>query len=88
MFAVIIYYAFQLYTYAIIGYVLMSWIPALQTSAVGGFLRKIVEPYLNIFKRFIPPLGMIDLSPIVALIALQLIQTGLFRTLSYLGLFG
>lgn len=88
MLVTIIYYAFQLYTYAIIGYVLMSWIPALQTSAIGSFLTKIVEPYLNIFKRFIPPIGMIDISPIVALIALQLIRSGLFRTLSYLGLFG
>ncbi|MBQ0139786.1 MAG: YggT family protein [Kurthia sp.] len=88
MLATVIYYAFQLYTYAIIGYVLMSWIPALQNSAIGGFLAKIVEPYLNIFKRFIPPIGMIDISPIVALIALQLISTGLFRTLYYLGLFG
>lgn len=76
----------QLYTYAIIGYILMSWIPALQASAVGDFLGKIVEPYLNIFKRFIPPLGMIDFSPIIALIALRLIGTGLLKSLSYLGL--
>lgn len=86
MITTIIYYAIQLYTYAIIGYILMSWIPALQESAFGRFLAKIVEPYLNIFKRIIPPLGMIDFSPIIALIALRLITVGLFKTLSYLGL--
>lgn len=76
----------KLYTYAIIGYILMSWIPALQQSAVGDFLAKIVEPYLNIFKRFIPPLGMIDFSPIIALIALRLITVGAVKCLSYIGL--
>lgn len=76
---------FQLYTYAIIGYILMSWIPALQTSAIGAFLAKIVEPYLNIFKRFIPPLGMIDFSPIVALIALRFISQGLLIVLQNIG---
>lgn len=82
----IVGFAFQIYTYAIIGYILMSWIPALQNSAIGEFLAKIVEPYLNIFKRFIPPLGMIDFSPIVALIALRFISQGLMIVLHNIGL--
>ncbi|HTN25302.1 MAG TPA: YggT family protein [Solirubrobacteraceae bacterium] len=41
------------------------------SSAVLGFLRDVTEPYLGLFRRFIPPIGAIDLSPIVAIIVLQ-----------------
>ena len=37
-------------------------------------LGTIAEPWLGIFRRFIPPLGMIDISPIVAIIALRIVQ--------------
>ena len=43
------------------------------TSAVYGFLRDVVEPYLSIFRRFIPPIGPLDLSPIVAILVLQIV---------------
>ena len=42
-------------------------------DAVLTFLRDIAEPYLRIFRRFIPPLGPIDLSPIVAILVLQIV---------------
>jgi uncharacterized protein YggT (Ycf19 family) len=42
-------------------------------SAALGFLRDVSEPYLGIFRRFIPPLGPLDLSPIVGLIVLQVV---------------
>jgi YggT family protein len=43
------------------------------SSAVLGFLRDVCEPYLSIFRRFIPPIGPIDISPIVAVLVLQLV---------------
>jgi uncharacterized protein YggT (Ycf19 family) len=43
------------------------------SSAVLGFLRDVVEPYLSIFRRFIPPIGPIDISPIVAILVLQIV---------------
>ena len=42
-------------------------------DAVLGFLRDVAEPYIGIFRRFIPPLGPIDLSPIVAILVLQIV---------------
>jgi YggT family protein len=42
-------------------------------DAVLTFLRDVAEPYLRIFRRFIPPLGPIDISPIVAIIVLQVV---------------
>ncbi len=43
------------------------------SSAVIGFLRDVCEPYLRIFRRFIPPIGPIDVSPIVAILVLQIV---------------
>ncbi len=43
------------------------------SSAVLGFLRDVSEPYLGLFRRFIPPIGPIDISPIVAILVLQFV---------------
>jgi YggT family protein len=42
-------------------------------DGVFGFLRDICEPYLGIFRRYIPAIGPFDLSPIIGLILLQVI---------------
>ncbi len=42
-------------------------------SKVLGFLRDVCEPYLSVFRRFIPPLGPIDLSPVVGILVLQIV---------------
>ena len=76
--------AFMIYRFMLIGYILLSWIPAAQDSAVGRFLAAVCEPYLGIFRKFIPPIGMIDISPIVAFLALRFIQQGLLIVLSYI----
>ncbi|AIW40761.1 MULTISPECIES: YggT family protein [Paenibacillus] len=74
----VIYWLFQIYSYMIIAYVLLSWLPNARESVIGDLLAKFVEPYLSPFRRFIPPIfGMIDISPIVALIALRFASYGL-----------
>ena len=40
------------------------------SDAVLGFLREVCEPYLRLFRRFIPPIGMLDITPMVAIIVL------------------
>ena len=73
--------AVLVYTLLIIAYILSSLffgfggrVPyARWSSAILGFLRDIVEPYLAIFRRFIPPIGPLDLSPIVAIFLLQIV---------------
>ena len=49
------------------------------TDVVLNFLRDVCEPYLRIFRRLIPPLGMIDITPIIALLVLYLLRTILVR---------
>ncbi len=43
-------------------------------DAVLTFLRDVAEPYLRIFRRFIPPLGPLDLSPMVGVIVLIILM--------------
>ncbi len=45
------------------------------TDAILGFLRDVSEPYLNLFRRFIPTVGMFDFSPLLALIVLYILRT-------------
>ena len=74
----------NIYLFMILGYIIMSWIPSLQQSAIGNFLAAVVEPYLSIFRRIIPPIGMIDLSPIIAIFALQIAFRGLTQVLYWI----
>ena len=64
------------YTMILFVYVLMSWIPNKRgiLSDVETVLGKICDPYLNLFRRFIPPIGgMIEVSPIFAIIVLEFV---------------
>lgn len=61
------------YSFVIVIYVLLSWFP------MGGIIEeirnalgKICDPFLNLFKRLIPPIGgMVDITLIIALLVLQ-----------------
>jgi YggT family protein len=50
-------------------------------DAILGFLRDVCEPYLSIFRRFIPPLGPVDLSPIVAILVLQFVGNAIVNAI-------
>ena len=62
--------------------ILMSWIPRMPynryLSAVLGFVTDVTDPYLNLFRRFLPPVrigpGALDLSPIVATFVLIIVS--------------
>jgi YggT family protein len=50
---------------------LLTWFPNIDwMQQIVGFLSPITDPYLNLF-RFIPPIGSIDISSILAIFALQ-----------------
>jgi YggT family protein len=67
-------------------YVLSSWLRLpynVWVRRVSEFLRDVCEPFLRIFRRVLPPLGPLDLAPVVAilaLIALMRIVDALFNT--------
>ena len=45
------------------------------SEAVLNFLRDVAEPYLRLFRRFIPPMGAFDLSPMIGIIALYIVRS-------------
>ncbi len=69
------------YTLLILAYIVINLIFAFGArpgyyrwlDAVLTFLRDVAEPYLSIFRRFIPPIGPLDLSPIVAILVLRIV---------------
>jgi YggT family protein len=69
------------YTLLIIAYILSSMffqvggrLPYSRAlNAVMTFLRDVCEPYLRIFRRVLPPLGPLDLSPMVGIIVLNVV---------------
>ncbi|WP_349410428.1 YggT family protein [Pseudalkalibacillus sp. SCS-8] len=77
-------YAISAYRWLIIIYIFMSWVPNARESAFGQFLGSICEPFLSQFRKIIPPLGMIDLSPIAALFALYFAEIGVRSLFSML----
>lgn len=67
----------SIYRIVLIVYIFMSWFPNARESTVGQFIGSICEPYLEPFRRFIPPLGPLDISPIVAIIVLFFAESGI-----------
>ena len=66
----------SIYTLVLLVRVLLSWFPNLDWgNPVLSTVSSITDPYLNAFRGLIPPLGGLDLSAIVAFIALQLVQS-------------
>jgi YggT family protein len=64
------------YALLILAYVIASWVPSGASSTlerVRQFLYDVCEPYLRLFRRVIPPLGPLDLSPIAAIFSLYLL---------------
>jgi YggT family protein len=85
---------FLVYIIMIIAWIVIGWVVAFRGSipynrplrAVTGFIEETVTPYLNLFRRLLPPIGgggmAIDLSPMIGLILLFVVQgitVGLIR---------
>lgn len=70
----IINFVFQVYTLMLFARILASWVPQINEYRIMQFIAYYTDPYLNLFRRFIPPLGMFDLSPIIAFLSLSFIQ--------------
>lgn len=65
---------FQAYTLMLFARIISSWIPELQGTKIMQFISFYTDPYLNLFRRIIPPLGFIDISPIFAFLALEFLR--------------
>jgi YggT family protein len=82
-----VYVFLWVYLLLLFAYILTSWIrlpyrPWL--NRVQRFLYDVCDPYLRIFRRFLPPLGPLDLSPMVAIFVLLIVQNVLVSLLQRL----
>jgi YggT family protein len=74
---------FEVYILLILVYILLNLLfsfgarppYARWSDALLNFLRDVCEPYLRIFRRVIPPIGMIDITPIIAILVLVIVRT-------------
>ena len=81
---------FEVYIVLIFAYILLNLlfsfgvrVPyARWTDTVLNFLRDVCDPYLRLFRRLIPSIGMLDLSPMVAIIVLYVVRTLLLDVLN------
>ncbi|AOM83264.1 YggT family protein [Salisediminibacterium beveridgei] len=69
--------ALNLYLIICFVYIIMSWIPNARESNFGQAIGKLVEPYFAPFRQIIPPIGMIDISPLIAIVALNFAIRGI-----------
>ena len=76
--------ALNIYLFCILGRILLSWFPLDPNGAmatVAGFLYTITDPVLGPLRRAVPPVRLgaaaLDLSPIIVIIGIQVIQRGL-----------
>lgn len=75
------------YTLLLFAYIITSWVrlpyrPWL--NRVQRFLYDVCDPYLRIFRRFLPPLGPLDLSPMIGIIVLLILSNVLTSLLERL----
>lgn len=74
----------DIYRTLLVIYFLMSWLPGAYQSTPGQILIRICEPYVGFFRRFVPPIGMISLAGIVALLSLTLVENGAVTVINFL----
>lgn len=78
---------FYFYYLLIIIRIFLSWIPSIDWQTQPFFwIRSVTDPFLNIFRGIIPPIGMLDISPIIAIILLQILNGVICGFLQGLGL--
>jgi YggT family protein len=78
--------AFYVYTWLIFIRIILSWVKHNPHQPIIRFIYEITEPVLSVFRRIIPPLGAIDLSPIAAFFALEILRQILVSVLHSIGL--
>ena len=75
------------YILLILAYIILSWIRlpySIWLNRIQRFLYDVCDPYLRVFRRFVPPIGPLDLSPMIAVLVLVVLQQVLHTILGQL----
>ena len=84
MLLVWIHYLFFFYTLMLFARILISWIPEWHHYRIVQFLAFYTDPYLRFFRGLIPPMGMMDFSPILAFFSLQILEGAINWSVTWL----
>jgi YggT family protein len=71
----IVHYIFLAYTLLLTVRILASWVHSWRDKTWFRFVAFYTDPYLRIFQRIIPPIGGIDLSPLLAFFGLRILES-------------
>jgi len=86
-FTTVVYYAVEVYTWLIFIRIILSWVRVNPYNPVVKFIYETTEPVLGFFRKLVPTIGMIDFSPIFALLAVQLLGNLIIWLLHSIGLY-
>lgn len=81
----VVSFLFDLWSFAILARVFLSWMNISPYHPVVRALDKVTEPILAPLRRVVPPIGMVDITPIVALLLIQLVARVVVSLLAGLG---
>lgn len=81
-----IHVAFRIYYFLLMANIILSWFPFSRGNAITTFIYEMTEPYLRFFRRILPPSPRfpLDFSPILAIFALYILESLVFRLLAML----
>lgn len=78
----IVGYLVQFLAFAILARALLSWFPIDRNGPIFQFLNAVTDPILEPLRKVIPPIGMIDITPMVAMFLLFFVASALLRAAS------
>jgi YggT family protein len=75
-------YLIQFLAFAIFARAIVSWFPIDRNGPIVQFLNSVTDPVLEPLRKVIPPIGMIDISPMVAMLLLFFVASALLNSAS------
>lgn len=78
--------AFSAYIWIVIGRAIISWVNADPYNPIVRFLVQATDPLLEKIRRYVPPMGGLDLSPMILILALVFLQSFIVPTLTQIGM--
>jgi YggT family protein len=68
----------ELYSLIVVAAMILSWVPTARHHPIGRFIESVTEPALGRIRNVVPPVGGFDLSPMILLLALRMLEHLLF----------
>lgn len=73
--------AFEVYSWLLLARILLTWFPVDPYNPLVRWIARVTDPFLNLFRGLLPPVGMVDFSPVLAFVALRLLRSVVLQVL-------